>query len=721
MLLSSRRPRSARRGVTPRRPAWRSRWPVEARTLTFVVPKVGIALLVGVLLVLILNWGDPQLPYHAGSRVARDVIARVAFDVPDEEATRQQAEARRHAYPSIYRSDTSSLVQVGERLASAINLVDHSADLLAYQQTSGDLWSTLSAEEFSALKAVIARKGRDAVRAAGDEMLAEMGRRGVLDETRKSVEVAESRDRIIIQREPEGQVVALGDLLTPTSVRTWVAERATTIFGQPALPAAEALGEWASINVAPTLSFELTLTAQARQRAAATTPNVTVHYKEGQTLILRDAIIDEKKFVLLEAEQAAFLTWLRQADPSYRLKAASGYAVLVALLFIAWGVYFTRFARRVVEAEMRLMMLGLVALALVAATKVVVSAGWPTLVIPVAFIAILLTVAYDERFSLVVTGGLLVLVAVVAAAVLTSVEMRTRKKLMQVGGLVALVQLLTVGGLGLLTLPGQPLVRDGILAVANGLGSALVLSGVLPLLERPFGIATGISLLELADPTQPLLRELALRAPGTYNHSLVVATLAEEAAQNIAANSLLARVGGYYHDIGKMRKPEYFVENQVGEENKHGRLSPTLSTLIITAHTKDGAELAEDFRLPAPVREVIAQHHGDTVVEYFYKQAQRTPGLDAEPQEERFRYPGPKPQSKEAAIVMLADAVESASRTLREPSPGHIRDLVHDLVAKRLADGQLDDCSLTLAEVHRIEESLTKSLTAIYHSRISYV
>jgi hypothetical protein len=170
-----------------------------------------------------------------------------------------------------------------------------------------------------------------------------------------------------------------------------------------------------------------------------------------------------------------------------------------------------------------------------------------------------------------------------------------------------------------------------------------------------------------------------------------------------------------------MRKPEYFVENQVGEENKHGRLSPTLSTLIITAHTKDGSELAEEFRLPAPVREIIAEHHGATVVEYFYRQAQRTPGLDGEPREEQFRYPGPKPQTKEAAIVMLADAVESASRTLREPSPGHMRDLVHDLVAKRLADGQLDDCNLTLAEVHRIEESLSKSLIGIYHSRISYV
>jgi len=291
---------------------------------------------------------------------------------------------------------------------------------------------------------------------------------------------------------------------------------------------------------------------------------------------------------------------------------------------------------------------------------------------------------------------------------------------MQVGGLVALAQLAAVVGLGLLVFPGERMFTDGLLAVANGVGSALVLSGALPLLERPFGIATGISLLELADPTQRLLRELALRAPGTYNHSVVVASLAEEAAQSIGADSLLARVGGYYHDIGKMRKPEYFVENQSGGESKHGGLSPTLSTLIITAHTGDGAELAEEFGLPAPVREIIEQHHGTTLVEYFFRQAQRSPTSEAEPRQENFRYPGPKPRTGEAAVVMLADAAESASRAVRNPSPGRIRDLVRELVSTRLADGQLDDCNLTLAQVHRIQETVVKSLIAIYHSRISY-
>ena len=735
MARQPRRGRGGRRGAAQRLIAWTSPWTLDAHTLRVAAPKLLIALVVGLALVLILGWGDPPPRYHLRDKVTRDVISRVDFEVPDEEATREQREIKRQTHPSVYRSDTSALTRVSARLAAAVSLVTRSPDLPTYQKATSDLWSTLSPEAFSDLNNVIARKGEEAVRAAFEEMLAEVGRWGVIGETRKTVEVGEGRDRIIVQRDGEQQVVLLADLLTPQALRAWVAERATTILGETASPAAEALAEWCSANVGPSLLFEPALTKRARDHAAATTPLVTTQYEQGQTILARGAIIDEERFTVLMAEQSAFLDPLSRLDPRYRTKEAFGHGLLVLLVLVTWSVYFARFAPRVLSKEMRLITLGVLTLALVGVAKLVVWMGWPTLLIPAAFVAILLTVAYDERLSLVVTGGLLVLVAVVAGndfhlfvvllagagtAALASVEIRTRRKLMQVGGLAALAQLLAVAGLGLLVLPGQPILKDSLLAVVNGVGSALLLSGVLPLLERPFGIATGISLLELADPTQPLLRELALRAPGTYNHSVVVASLAEEAAQSIGANSLLARVGGYYHDIGKMRKPEYFVENQSGSESKHGRLSPTLSTLIITAHTRDGAELAEEFSLPAPVREIIEQHHGATLVEYFYKQAQRAPGSETQPRQEHFRYPGPKPRSKEAVIVMLADAAESASRVVREPSPGRIRDLVHELVAKRLADGQLDDCNLTLTQVHGIEESVAKSLIAIYHSRIAY-
>ena len=235
--------------------------------------------------------------------------------------------------------------------------------------------------------------------------------------------------------------------------------------------------------------------------------------------------------------------------------------------------------------------------------------------------------------------------------------------------------------------------------------------------------------MELADGSHPLLQELVRRAPGTYTHSMTVATLAEPAAEAIGANPLLTRVGSYFHDIGKMLKPHYFIENQTGE-NRHDALEPALSTLIIIGHVKDGVALAEQYRLPRPIIDFIQQHHGTTLVEYFYREALRQQkGLgnapthcegQPHPLEPTFRYPGPKPQTRENGIVMLADAVESSSRALSNPTPGSLRKLVRDMLMKRLLDGQFEESGLTLTELHIVEESLCKGLIALYHSRIKY-
>src|SRR5262249_3347428 len=220
--------------------------------------------------------------------------------------------------------------------------------------------------------------------------------------------------------------------------------------------------------------------------------------------------------------------------------------------------------------------------------------------------------------------------------------------------------------------------------------------------------------------SHPLLQELIRRAPGTYTHSMTVATLAETAAEAIGANPLLTRVGSYFHDVGKMLKPQYFIENQTGE-NRHDSLEPALSTLVIIGHIKDGVALAKKYRLPRPIVDFIHQHHGTTLVEYFYREAVRlheASDQEAAELENVYRYPGPKPQNRENGIVMLADAAESTSRVLRDPAPNRLRKLVHDLVMKRLLDGQFEESGLPLTELHLIEESLSKSLVALYHARI---
>ena len=255
--------------------------------------------------------------------------------------------------------------------------------------------------------------------------------------------------------------------------------------------------------------------------------------------------------------------------------------------------------------------------------------------------------------------------------------------------------------------------------------AGFILSGSLPFIESAFGVVTGISLLEMSDSSHPLLQELFRKAPGTYNHSIAVATIAETAAKQIGADGLLVRVGAYFHDIGKIPKAEYFIENRpTGAINRHETLAPTMSTLIIIGHVKDGVDLAEEYHLPQPLIDFIEQHHGTTLVEYFYhaanKKADNDPERRLDVEESAFRYPGPKPQTREAGVMMLADCVESASRTLSEPTPARIAHLVHSLTLKRLLDGQFEECNLTLREIHLIEESLIKSLISIHHGRIAY-
>jgi len=256
--------------------------------------------------------------------------------------------------------------------------------------------------------------------------------------------------------------------------------------------------------------------------------------------------------------------------------------------------------------------------------------------------------------------------------------------------------------------------------LANGLVSSIIVLGVLPIFEYFFGAITNISLLELADSHQPLLELLIQEAPGTYHHSLIVGNLSETAARAIGANALLSRIGAYYHDIGKLEKPEYFSENQDRALNKHDALSPAMSKLVIMKHVKEGVELAKKYRLNPALIDFIEQHHGKSLVYYFYLRALENPKEGQEVEEEGFRYPGPKPSTKETAIVLLADSVEAAVRSLKEATAVTIEDLVHKVINNKFIDGQLDECDLSLKDLEKISAVFIRLLCGIYHSRASY-
>jgi putative nucleotidyltransferase with HDIG domain len=262
------------------------------------------------------------------------------------------------------------------------------------------------------------------------------------------------------------------------------------------------------------------------------------------------------------------------------------------------------------------------------------------------------------------------------------------------------------------------LLWDWAFAFLGGIGAGIVTAGIVPLIEMIFDYTTDITLLELANLDRPILRQLMIEAPGTYHHSVIVGTLVEAAASEIGANPLLARVCGYYHDIGKMNKPLYFIENQKGK-NKHDRLAPSMSSLILIAHVKDGVEIAKKDKLGQVIIDTIKQHHGTSLIKFFFEKAKQRKGDDSVNIDD-FRYPGPKPQTREAGLVMLADTVEAASRTLDNPTPSRIQGLVQTLINKIFSDGQLDACELTLKDLHNIAKSFNKILSGIYHHRIEY-
>ncbi|HEV3122446.1 MAG TPA: HDIG domain-containing protein [Isosphaeraceae bacterium] len=487
----------------------------------------------------------------------------------------------------------------------------------------------------------------------------------------------------------------------------------------------------------PTLTYEEKLTTQVRETIRNQLPPVYETYRKGDLLVAQGQEITSDQLALLRLEHETAVSSLHLGD---KLRRGAAIIVLVAALFALIGYYIHHHEPQIAGDLGRITGLCVLVVAAIGIVRLLALQPWDAELTPVALAAMILAITYNPHFALIVTFALslltslalgtgiahfLILMGGTAAGVLTLNDVRTRTKPIKVGAMAALGYFVLTWATGIWqNQPNTLTLNDSAWRAGWGLMAGFFLGGSLPFVESAFGIVTGISLLELGDITHPLLQELVRRAPGTHNHSITVGSLAESAAEKIRANALLVRIGAYFHDIGKMLKPHYFVENQgAGAANRHANLAPAMSTLIIIGHVKDGVELARQHHLPERIIDLIEQHHGTTLVEYFYHEAARR--NDGNPDgsavlESAFRYPGPKPRSKEAGILMIADAVESASRTLSEPTPARLEGLVREIIEKRLDDGQFDECGITLRELAEIRESLIKSLIGIYHARVKY-
>ena len=476
--------------------------------------------------------------------------------------------------------------------------------------------------------------------------------------------------------------------------------------------------------IRPTMLIDEEITEQNREKARdAVEAKMCV---KGQVIVRKGEIVTLAQYTMISS-----LGLL--ADDSFDIQTLLGIALLVIALELALIAYLYRFQKSLLESPKQMMLLSLV----------LVLAVWLCFVfryvnvyfMPVALALLLVSMLMDAQLALFVnlivallasmmtTGSGMIAIVLMACVSGPFIAMLFNKSMMRMttllaGVLIGVGNFLITLGVGLFnSVEIRTVLNNALWAAGGGAVSAVICIGVQPVLEWLFNLATASKLIELSNPNQPLLRRLLLEASGTYHHSIIVANLAEAACSAIGANGLLARVGAYYHDIGKLKRPMYFKENQMGD-NPHDRTDPRVSTAILTAHPRDGAAMAQKARIPEPVIDIIRQHHGDCPVMFFYDKALKLYGDQVDIS--AFRYEGPRPQTREAAVVMMADSIEAATRALPNPDPEKIDALIRKIVRGKLNDGQLDCSNLTFNDLEKICSAFSTVLTGVFHERIEY-
>lgn len=719
-----------------------------------------------VLVVAISSWRSP-FPHRLGDDAPNGILAQIDFDRVNLRKTDLAQLDRESRVPLAFRHATDAPelrnlpYDLRKHLFEIVSVA--SFDGLSAETRAAFGWvgagvgvplAPPSPEFVAAWKQLRDSLGMEAAERKIDELIGEFSqfttpliRTGVLDPAEIArLELRLEADISVVSKDDETSIITakVADLLLSEMLKS-----TGNLGGQwksfsELKPHQALLERWLQNRVAPTLKFDAVATTRKKTEERLKTPPVRDIYKRGQPLVAPGTVIDEETLEILRSQYDAAETQVRSYERIIRM------LTVMALLIVLGGMN----GYHLIRNEPRLAKnVGRLTIYLAAVTLTTILGRWMSFdpwraeAVPILCVVMILAISYNQvmaaltgfSITLVVTlangrtvGEFVILMSAVAASIVPLSQVSNRMKLVKVGFWAAGAYFLVTWGVNIVE--SQQLERlwtdRNLLATSlQGAGwcflTGFLVSGGLPFIENLFGVVTDISLLELSDVSHPLLQELVQRAPGTYSHSNGVATIAETAADAIGANGLLCRVGAYYHDVGKMLKPQYFVENMIaGQVSRHESLNPAMSALVIIGHVKDGVELAQQHNLPKPLIDFIEQHHGTTLVEYFFhaatKQAESKPDHRFEVQESTYRYPGPKPQSREAAVLMVADAVEGASRTLAEPTPKRIETLVHEIAMKRLLDGQFDECSLTLGELAIVEDSLTKSLIGIHHGRIKY-
>ena len=742
--------------------------------------RIGLCIFATVMLLLVMNGWDPPFKYRLREAPHRNLHAHTQFQFADLRATDDEQKRVLRNFRNYYENDTLLLDQLRSALTEDLFLIvqksyEEAEPTKVWEKfylpaddnkppTENKPLAKPTEETFAHFKgAISADEKLTKLRSAVKKAFIDIDENGLLKGLEHGVDKGNLDEIEVfnkgnfaggsrVVKVSEVRIAEIVDTLRERLIEE-ISNESETIT-EPQF-VAQRLFEWLRPQLPETLSWDKTRSVQAAESAAREVKQQMKVFAPGDPLESdRNAIVSDSRVIRasvplneddIKILRAEHNTKVANSTVTDKLLRSVFFFGLYAGMFLLISQYlFFRDKELLSNFKQFSILLGLIFTTLTIAWLVTLHSEWRAEIIPVTMFSITIAIAYHIELALLL-GALVsfaftishgfgmsefvILAAASSSSALMCRQIRSRTKLVSVGLMVAVLVLPTA--LGADYMLGQPFgwaaTKNALWFAGGAAVAGLLMTGVLPFLERLFDIQTDISLLELSDANHPLLKELVQRAPGTYNHSINVASMSEAAAEAIGANGLLCRVAAYFHDIGKLRKPDYFIENQGGGANKHDDLAPTMSTLVIIAHVKDGAEIARTHRLPRRIIDLIEQHHGTTLVEFFYRRAEQqmlekneNPDQDAALDQGDFRYPGPKPQTPEAAVMMLADTVESASRALRDPAPSRIEGLVKTVTKKKMDDGQFDECQITIEQLNSIEESLIKSLNAMYHARVKY-
>ncbi len=676
---------------------------------------------------------------EVGDVAPKTIRATVSMLVEDKEATKRKIEEAIRKVPPVFDYDSQAIENTIKSIQKALSTIDKKKP----ENSMKKFFKILGMKPSKSLYSRIIHFDPKDILKYSKDALESLEGYYIISSTKQLYKFPNNTVIIRDIRNPKNEITASkNDLIDISRAKIIAYNTLRDEISDPVLR--NVVWDFVSNLIMPNVTFNSLETRKRKEEAAKKVNHVFFKISKGEIIVRSGDVITPTDYLKLNA-----LKSLKQKENVY-LKFAAKFLIFIFVSILLYRVYkISRTRNRMLKEVIVILIAESVVILQILIFKLfsyisdIISYSSPDMPkmaliwgIPFAFAPIMSAVLVDFQMSFMVSllmsisawltvdssikSFLMIYIFIGSmAGIIVLLKEKTRADIIKSGLYVSISNIVMIAIFYLFNgneINKYMFINMGF-GVSSGVLSFIIVSGLLPVFEYVFNITTDIKLLELGNLSNPLLKDLAIKAPGTYHHSIVVSSLAEAAASQIGANSLIAKVGAYYHDIGKIKKPMYFIENQTDGINPHDRLKPSISALIIKNHVKYGLEIAKKHRLGTYIMDIIAQHHGTSLIKYFYNKAKEE-GLN--PKEEDYRYPGPKPQTREAGIVMIADEVEAASKTLSNPTVAHLRDFVRDITNKIFIDGQLDECDLTLKDLNIIVDSFVNVLVGIFHHRIEY-